>query len=210
MFIYKNKQYQGYLQIKVNAVNIDGTIISGCEFKTPLYCYWNNELNYIPTLEELKEKYGEGLNFVKYFEVIVSNNGTNNNQVIDTIVYANKNSFEITKIKKLYDVNDDMERDYCYMIYVRLFNNEHTKYIKYKFILWFDIFEVEEYFEKDAISKNNIRWFIEDYAFNTCLYYKLDESTTYYDIDRLKDFLSFCNETIKKYNRIDKKRGGIY
>ena len=122
----------------------------------------------------------------------------------------NKEYFKITKIKKLYEANNDITHNYYYVVYGRLYNNEHTMYRKFKFVLWFDIFDVQEYFEKDVITKEDIRLFIEDYAFNTCLSYLNYDENVYYDKDKVKEFYEFCNETIKNYNRIDKRLGGIY
>lgn len=89
-FIYSNKIYAGYMQINVNANLFDGTLIEGNEFTSPLYAYDYNYLSYIPTLKELKERYGEGLEFVRYFNVIISSVTEDSVDEIDIITYENK------------------------------------------------------------------------------------------------------------------------
>lgn len=112
----------------------------------------------------------------------------------------NKEYFKITKIKSLKEVNNDMVHNYYYLVYGRLYNNEHTMYRKFKFVLFFDIFDVQEYFEKDAILKTDIKDYLDSYALSTCLSYELNEDGTYYDKDKLKEFYDFCNNTINNYN----------
>ena len=88
-FIYNNKIYAGYMEINVNAHLFDGIVIQGDDFKTSLYEHDYNGLDYIPTLKELKEKYGEGLNFVRYFNVIISSVTEDSVDEIDIITYEN-------------------------------------------------------------------------------------------------------------------------
>ena len=88
-FIYNNKIYAGYMEINVNAHLFDGIVIQGDDFKTSLYEHDFNSLDYIPTLKELKEKYGEGLNFVRYFNVIISSVTEDSVDEIDIITYEN-------------------------------------------------------------------------------------------------------------------------
>lgn len=112
----------------------------------------------------------------------------------------NKEYFKITKIKSLKEVNNDMVDNYYCLVYGRLYNNEHTMYRKFKFVLFVDMFNVQEYFEKDVISKKDIKDYLDIYALSTCLSYELDENGTYYDKDKLKEFYDFCNKTIDNYN----------
>ena len=112
----------------------------------------------------------------------------------------NKEYFKITKIKSLKEVNNDMVHNYYCLVYGRLYNNEHTMYRKFKFVLFVDIVNVREFFEKDVISKNDIKDYLDCYAHTTCLSYELDDSTTYYDKDKLNEFYKFCDKTINDYN----------
>lgn len=50
--------------------------------------------------------------------------------------------FEITKIQKLKEVNNSMCHNYYYIVYGRIYNESKTKYKKFKFVEWFDIFDM--------------------------------------------------------------------
>ncbi len=114
----------------------------------------------------------------------------------------NKENFKITKINKLLEINNDMTHNYYYIAYGKIYNNEHNKFRKFKFIVYFDIFDLQEYFEKDVISKEDIKNYANDYIFGECLNYQLDDDCTYYSVDRLKKFFQFCCKTIENYNNI--------
>lgn len=106
-------------------------------------------------------------------------------------------NFEYTKIQKINEVNNDMAHNYYYIYYGRIYNQEHTRYRKFKYIYWFDIFDVQEFFEKDVITKQDIR----EYALNIENNY-LYNIKDYNDKESLKEFYKNCNETIREYNKI--------
>lgn len=107
--------------------------------------------------------------------------------------------FKITKKVKILEVNNEMAHNYYYMLYGKIYNEEKTKYRKFKFVEWFDIFDIVEYFEKDKITKNDIKEYLNSleipYIYNI---------KNYDDIEHLQEFYNYCNETIKKYNDIAK------
>ena len=104
---------------------------------------------------------------------------------------------EYTKINKLYEVNNDMVHNYYYIYYGKIINEEHTKYKKFKYIEWFDIFDLQEYYEKDYITKEDIR----NYALTLENSYLLSIKD-YKDEKHLKEFYNYCRESIENYNRI--------
>lgn len=104
---------------------------------------------------------------------------------------------EYTKIQKINEVNNDMVHNYYYIYYGRIYNQEHTRYRKFKYIYWFDIFDVQEFFEKDVITKQDVR----EYALNIENNY-LYNIKNYNDKENLKKFYENCNETIREYNKI--------
>lgn len=106
-------------------------------------------------------------------------------------------AFEITKKQKILEVNNDICHNYYYLIHGRIYNDEKTKYKKFKYIIWFDIFDIMEYFEKDFITKADITNYLNDLE---CPY--LVNVKTYNDEKGLKEFYSFCNDSIKNYNNI--------
>lgn len=108
--------------------------------------------------------------------------------------------FEITKKQKILEINNDMCHNYYFLIYGRIYNESKTKYKKFKYVEWFDIFDVQEFFDdKEYITKNDII----DYLNNLENSYLLNIKN-YNDIENLKEFYNYCNETIKKYNDIAK------
>ena len=104
---------------------------------------------------------------------------------------------EFTKINKIYEVNNDMTHNYYYIYYGRIYNKEHTRYRKFKYIDWFDVFDVQEYFDKENITKEDIR----KYALNLENVY-LMSIKDYNDAKGLKEFYNFCKDSIKNYNTI--------
>lgn len=107
--------------------------------------------------------------------------------------------FEITKKQKLLEVNNEMCHNYYYLIYGRMYNENKTKMRKFRYVVWFDIFDLQEYFEKDIITKNDIKIFLNDLEIGYLMNIK-----DYYDTKGLKDFYEYCNETINDYNNIRK------
>lgn len=104
---------------------------------------------------------------------------------------------EFTKINKIYEVNNDMAHNYYYIYYGKIYNKEHTRYRKFKYIDWFDIFDVQEYFEKENITKEDIR----EYALNLENGF-LMSIKDYNDMKGLKEFYNFCKDSIKNYNAV--------
>lgn len=104
---------------------------------------------------------------------------------------------EYTKINKIYEVNNDMCHNYYYIYYGRIYNKEHTKYRKFKYIEWFDIFDVQEFFDKEWVSNEDIR----EFALNLENGYLLSIKD-FNDEKGLKEFYDYCNETIHNYINI--------
>ena len=104
---------------------------------------------------------------------------------------------EYTKIIKIYEQNNCTCHNFYYLYYGRIYNKEHTKYKKFKYVEWFDIFDLQEYYEKDYITKDDIR----NYALTLENGYLL-AIKNYNDTKGLKEFYNFCRESIENYNRI--------
>ncbi|MGM9881470.1 MAG: hypothetical protein ACI31S_01350 [Bacilli bacterium] len=110
-------------------------------------------------------------------------------------------NFEITKKQKILEINNDMCHNYYFLIYGRIYNDGKTRYRKFKYIEWFDIFDVQEFFEdKEYITKKDI----EEYRDNIEIPY-LYNIKNYNDEKGLKEFYNYCNETIEDYNKIARK-----
>lgn len=106
--------------------------------------------------------------------------------------------FEITKKQKILEVNNDKAHNFYYLVYGRIYNKEKTRYRKFKFVEWFDIFDLQEYFEKEYITNDDIKQYVNDLV--ECN--PLCEIKDYNDKEGLKNFYDFCNDTIRRYNNI--------
>ena len=110
-------------------------------------------------------------------------------------------NFRITKIQKIKEVNNEMCHNYFYLIYGRIYDESKTRYRKFKFVAWFDIFDVLEYYEKDFATSEEIKNYIDDLIFGTTCIYENDIKGLD-DKEGLKEFYNYCNETIDNYNKI--------
>ena len=54
--------------------------------------------------------------------------------------------WRITKRTKLLEINNDMCHNYYYLINGRINNADRSAYRKFKFVIWFDIFDVDDLF----------------------------------------------------------------
>lgn len=108
-------------------------------------------------------------------------------------------NFEITKKQKLCEVNNEKCHNYYYLIYGKIYNANKTRFRKFKFVEWFDIFDIQEYYEKDFITDTEIKAYVNNLIDSVgCSY--IDDIKNYNDEKGLKEFYNYCNETIKNYN----------
>lgn len=105
---------------------------------------------------------------------------------------------KITKKNKLLEQNNEMCHNYYYLINGKILNDEKKRYRPFKFVLSFDVFEIQEYFEQDYYTKENLR----DYINMLCDYY-LQFIKSY---DDCKEFYEMCNESINSYNQTMNRR----
>ena len=89
-----------------------------------------------------------------------------------------------------------MCHNYYYLIYGRIYNESKTRYRKFKYVEFFDIFDLQEYFEKDFITKEDIANYLNDIE-NVYLMNIKD----YNDQKTINEFYAYCNETIENYNK---------
>lgn len=105
--------------------------------------------------------------------------------------------FEITKMNKIHETRNDMCWNFYYIYYGKIYNEEKTRFRRFKYIEWCDIFDLQEYYDKDTITKEEIREYFE-YLENSYLTSIKD----YNDTEHLKEFYNYCNDTIKSYNEM--------
>lgn len=107
-------------------------------------------------------------------------------------------NFEITKTQKIKEVNNNMCHNYYYLIYGRFYNEDRTKYRKFKYVIWFDIFDMQEYYGKDFITNEEIKNYVDNLIFGISYTYHIKN---FDDEKKLKEFYKYCNETIDEYNK---------
>ena len=102
---------------------------------------------------------------------------------------------KITKTSKLLEVNNDMVHNFYYLVHGRIINENRTKYKKFRFVLFYDVFDLQEYWENDKITKDMEKEYRDVLIFNMV--------STIKSYDDTKDFYELCNDTIKDYNKIN-------
>ena len=107
--------------------------------------------------------------------------------------------YKITKKEKLLEVNNDMCHNYYFLVHGRLYNKEKTKYRKFKYVEWFDIFDVMDFFDKEYVTKEDITEYLNNLENGYITHIK-----NFDDTKNIKDFYNYCNETILDYNKIRK------
>lgn len=104
---------------------------------------------------------------------------------------------ELTTRKKLLEVNNEMCHNFYYLQHGRIYNADKSRLRRFKFVLWFDIFDVMEYFEKEVVRKQDIDEFANEIAW--CF------SETFQNViksfDDCQEFYDLCNKTIEDYNK---------
>ena len=101
----------------------------------------------------------------------------------------------ITKIRKIREVNNDMCHNFYYEVRFRVYESE-KQYWKGNFVIWFDIEDVAEYFDKEKISQKDIREYAEEIAWNFLSF----APTVGVNGDRMKPFYEECRKSIDDYN----------
>ena len=95
-----------------------------------------------------------------------------------------------------------MCHNYYFLIHGRIYNEGRTRMRKFKYVEWFDIFDVQEFFEdKEFITQEDVREYLNNLE---CPY--LYSIKDYNDEKGLKDFYDFCNDTIERYNDLIRAR----
>ena len=102
---------------------------------------------------------------------------------------------KITKTKLVYEPNNDMVHNYYWLINFQVINPQTNTFFRMKMIEWFDIFDACEYYDKDSVTRKEIKELAIEYAFNNIDCHIKD----YY---KREELYKFCNETIQNYNKI--------
>lgn len=106
--------------------------------------------------------------------------------------------YKITKRTKLLEVNNDKAHNYYYLVQGKIYNEEKTKFRRFKLVEFFDIFDLMEWYDKDYIKNDDILQYVNELVDNDIMIIK-----DYSDIEGLKRFYELCNNTIKNYNNFN-------
>ena len=101
---------------------------------------------------------------------------------------------KITKRTLLKEVNNEMCHNWYWLIQGRIINDAGTRYRKFKFVEWFDVFDVQDYFEDGTYNKKRVLEYL-----NECIWSRVDLIRGY---DNCEEFYLMCNETIENWNRL--------
>lgn len=107
-------------------------------------------------------------------------------------------TIELTKLEKLLEVNNSMCHNYYYLQHGRIYNEDKTKFRRFKFVFWTDIDSICEYYEKDFVTNDEIKRYIDE-----CSWLTGEDAACHLikSFDDCQMFYDWCNDTIKKYNR---------
>lgn len=116
---------------------------------------------------------------------------------------------KITKRTKLLEINNEMCHNFYYGIWGRFYNEDETRYRKFRFVVFFDIFDIDEYFNYDD---ENDEWIevetITDEQFDeyidVCTDCFLSMVDDYNNEKQLQNFYEACNDSIIRYQDIAK------
>lgn len=102
---------------------------------------------------------------------------------------------KITKRTLAYEVNNDKVHNYYYYVQGHIYNDDNTKYKKFRFIVSFDVYDLADFYDKDVFTKNDILNYVDEISF--CCF--TDNIKAY---DDCKYFYELCKQSIENYNKI--------
>lgn len=99
---------------------------------------------------------------------------------------------KFTKTKLLKEVNNDMCHNYYWLYYGRIYNDDQSCYKAFNFIVWFDIFDVMDYFGEEYVTKKMTKEYANELAWNT--------TSLINSFEDCKQFYSWCHKSIDDFN----------
>lgn len=103
-------------------------------------------------------------------------------------------SVEITKKQKLDEVCNSMCHNFYWLVYGRIYNADKTRMRKFKVVISYDIFDIQENFDKERISQADHKEYVEESTF-----WFTQNIISYNDC---KTFFDECNQTIENWNKL--------
>ena len=113
--------------------------------------------------------------------------------------------YECTKIEKILEVNNEMVHNFYYLYYGRIYTNDRKKFLKFKYIQMFDVYDLQDFFNKDVFTQKDIREYAKYYAYSEIIENYIFNIKDEYDITNIQKLLSYCNEAINIFNESEDK-----
>lgn len=110
---------------------------------------------------------------------------------------------EITKITKIKEVNNEMAHNFYMLINGRTYNDEHKRYYTWRFVEWFDIFDLQEWFEDEngeipKLNEQRQKEYTRELAW---AFIDGEGWRDYQSYEQRCKFINACNDTIITYNK---------
>lgn len=107
---------------------------------------------------------------------------------------------KITKKELLNHWNNSCSTGWEYLIHGRIYNDDKTRFSRFKFVLWIDGMDYAEYLDNgDGTEIEGTEETFKEYL-NECIYGYTGLITEFSD-KGTKDFYELCKESIERYNR---------
>lgn len=111
-------------------------------------------------------------------------------------IYDPKFHVDVTKRVKVLEVDNYMAHTYYYLVHVRIYNADRTRYRKAKFIVWMDAQDVAEWANPESddcsYTKEDVLDLLANEIMNTCDLIKSYDDTA--------EFYAYCRQTIERFN----------
>lgn len=107
-------------------------------------------------------------------------------------------TIELTRLEKIWEVDTSMCHNYYYLQHGRIYNADKTEFRRFKFVVWNDIENICEYYDKYFVTNEEIKRYMGEYAWETC---DVEADYLIKSYDDCQAFYDWCNETIKEFNR---------
>ena len=106
-----------------------------------------------------------------------------------------ENNVVITKVELIREVCNDMCHNWYYLCHGRIYTENRKQYQKFRYIIWYDVFDVCEWYDKDSVSKRELREYANELAVSFIPNWNMVATDC-------KSFLDDCNHTINRYNDV--------
>lgn len=98
----------------------------------------------------------------------------------------------------VYEVNNDKCHNFYYHVKVRVYTG-HKSFYRRNFVVWFDVFDLSEHYDKERFTKTDIKEYAKELAWSFVDQLPRKGAVT---MNALAPFTEECRESIIHFNRI--------